>query len=94
MRERNARGLHVLAAELHKLLRYFSAQNQGRSVEKVVLFGGGAPLKHLDRLLTERLGTPVEVGAPLTHLAGRPVELKDGCEPAYAVAAGLALRGA
>jgi type IV pilus assembly protein PilM len=85
--------LDVLGSELSKLLRYFSAQNQGQRVEKVYLVGGGGELKHLDELLSGHLETEVEVGAPITRLTGREPELKDGSEGAYAVAAGLALRG-
>ena len=84
--------LDYLAAELSKLFRYFSAQNQGRRVGKVLLFGGGGSLKHLDEILAARLNTAVEVGALLSRITGRPVELKDGNEGAFAVAAGLALR--
>ncbi len=86
--------LDLLAEELSKLLRYFSAQNQGRRVERVLLVGGTASLKHLDTLLTRRLGAQVEVGAPITRITGQPPELKGGNEGAFAVATGLALRGA
>ncbi len=86
--------LDLLASELHKLFRYFAAQNQGRTVEKVFLVGGGGALKRLDALLTERLGTPVEAGKPLTQITGHEPELKRGHEGAFAVAAGLALRSA
>ena len=86
--------LDQLATELHKLFRYFAAQNQGRTVEKVLLVGGGGALKHLDALLTERLAVPVEAGKPLTQITGHEPELKRGHEGAFAVAAGLALRNA
>jgi len=85
--------LDFLAEELTKLLRYFSAQNQGRPVQSVVLVGGGGALKHLDTLLAARLGTSVEVGAPITRITRQPPELKGGNEGAFAVATGLALRG-
>gem|GEM_PF-1151146 len=85
--------LDFLASELQKLFRYFSAQNQGRTIEQVVLVGGGASLKHLDTLLAERLNTQVEVGEPLTRIATQAPELKEGNEGSFAAAAGLALRG-
>lgn len=85
--------LDHLAAELEKLFRYFSAQNQGRNVERVFLAGGGAALKHLDRLLAARLHTEVLVAAPLSQITGAQVQLKRGNEGSFAVAAGLALRG-
>ncbi len=84
--------LDYLAGELGKLFRYFSAQSQGQNVERVLLVGGGSSLKHLDRCLAENLNTQVEVGAPLSRLTARPVELKDGSQEVFAVAAGLALR--
>jgi type IV pilus assembly protein PilM len=86
--------LDLLATELAKLFRYFSAQNQGRAVGRVVLLGGGGALKHLDEFLTERLSTPVEVGRPLCGVTGDEPDLPDSAEGAYAVAAGLALREA
>jgi len=84
--------LHLLASELQKLFRYFSAQHQGQSVERVFLVGGGGSLKHLDRLLAEELGTQVEVGEPFRQLTGTQADLKNEAEGAFAVAAGLALR--
>ena len=86
--------LEYLATELSRLFRYFSAQNQGQRVGRVLLFGGSGSLRHLDTLLASRLGTEVTVGAPISQITGRPVELKDGNEGSFAVAAGLALRGA
>ena len=85
--------LDNLANELQKLFRYFSAQNQGRSVERALLFGGGGALKHLDALLAARLNAQVDVGEPLAQITGGKVELKRGNEGSFAVAAGLALRG-
>jgi type IV pilus assembly protein PilM len=81
-----------LASELSRLLRYFAAQNQGRRVERVVLFGGGASLKHLDTILAEQLGIEVSVGAPIRQITGDAAEADGGNEGAFAVAAGLALR--
>jgi len=86
--------LYRLAGELQKLFRYFAAQNQGRSVERVLLVGGGSSLPNLDRVLASRLATRVELPAPLSQITGRNAELKDGSEGAFAVAAGLALREA
>ena len=84
--------LDTLASELQRLFRYFAAQNQGRTVSHVALFGGGGALKRLDQLLTERLQTQAQAGAPLSAIVGEPVELKKGHEGSFAVAAGLALR--
>ncbi|MFO7898043.1 MAG: type IV pilus assembly protein PilM [Planctomycetota bacterium] len=85
--------LDQLARELSKLLRYFSAQNQGRRVEQVFLVGGGGSLRDLDRVLAARLDAEVKHGAPIrriTRRAGAADGVDDG---ALAVAAGLALRG-
>lgn len=83
-----------LASELSRLFRYFSAQNQGRPVGKVLLVGGGGSLKHLAALLQAALQTTIEVSAPLSRLTGRDITLKRGTEGSYAVAAALALREA
>ena len=85
--------LDFLGSELQKLFRYFSAQNQGRTIEQVVLVGGGGSLKHLDELLAQSLNTQVEVGEPLTRITTQAAELKEGNEGSFAAAAGLALRG-
>lgn len=84
--------VNVLELELQKLFRYFSAQSQGRTVERVLLVGGGAALGQVDARLAARLNTRVEVGNPLSRLTGGRVELREGNEGSYAVAAGLALR--
>lgn len=84
--------IEFLVAELSKLFRYFSAQNQGRRVERVLLVGGGGALKGLDTLLAKRLEARVEAGAPISQLTGQSVKLRQENERSFAVAAGLALR--
>jgi type IV pilus assembly protein PilM len=81
--------IESLASELSRLLRYFAAQHQGRRVERLVLFGGGSALKHLDTILAGHLGVEVTAGAPIRQITGDDGDADEG---AFAVATGLALR--
>jgi cell division protein FtsA len=57
----------------------------------IVLTGGGALLKHIDKLAEYHTGMPTRIGTPVEHLAHGYVE--DISSPIYATAIGLILRG-
>ena len=78
------------ADEIQKLLRYFAMQSKGESVQKLVLTGGGSLMNGLDLFLQQRLGVNVEVVRSVSGFLGEPASPND--PPAFAVAAGLALR--
>jgi len=90
IRDLTSPAVEQLAQEAQKFLRYFAMQPRGDSVKRVILTGGGALLKGLDGFLAQQLGLEVDVLQGLSHLFGS--EPTDGDSPAFAVAAGLALR--
>jgi type IV pilus assembly protein PilM len=83
-----------LVTELRRSLDYFRS-NSGHSVERLILCGGTARLKNLDRFLSEHLGIPVSVGDPLrgVNLAAKldPQYVQE-VSPLFCVSLGLAVR--
>jgi len=60
-------------------------------VAGIVLTGGGALLRHVEKLAELHTGLPARIGLPVEHLAhGYSEKL---CSPIYATAIGLLLRG-
>ena len=57
----------------------------------IVLTGGGALLRHVDKLAEYHTGLPARIGLPIEHLAHGYSEAL--CSPIYATAVGLLLRG-
>jgi Tfp pilus assembly PilM family ATPase len=73
----------------------YASQN-GRQVRRSILIGGGANLKHLPALWEQNIGHKAFVGNPWRGLA-YPQALENRLSslgPTYAVAVGLAERGA
>lgn len=60
-------------------------------VAGIVLTGGGALLRHVDKLAEYHTGLPTRIGLPVEHLAHGYSETL--CSPIYATAIGLLLRG-
>ena len=69
----------------------------GKGAEKIILCGGGANLKGLDKFLSQELKSPVEMGNPwINILSLNPKEapgLSQEKSLSFAAALGLALRG-
>jgi type IV pilus assembly protein PilM len=83
-------------SELRRSFDFYENSIKKRAISKVVLSGGTARLKNLDRFLSEKLGLPVLVMDPLRNVqvdlpAGELERLKEFA-PMLAVSAGLALR--
>lgn len=88
--------LGELATELRRSLDYYRSRAQGRSVDRVLLTGGGALLPHFAQFLQNELQVPVSLADPLfqvTVSAKRydPAYLQT-IAPTFAVAMGLAVR--
>ncbi|MEW6172698.1 MAG: type IV pilus assembly protein PilM [Bacillota bacterium] len=83
-------GLGEIVRGIRQSLSWCRTQNRERSVERIILCGGGAKLKGLPAFLTEELELPVDLGLPgvRVHTANPEEEY----EPSLAVAIGLALR--
>ena len=88
--------LGELATELRRSLDYYRSRAQGRSVDRVLLTGGGALLTHFAPFLQNELQVPVALADPLAGVnitAKRydPAYLQT-LTPTFAVAVGLAVR--
>lgn len=85
-----------IVAELSRTMDYYSMQNGGRRIERVLVMGGGSRIGGVDRYLSANLGCRVEIGD-----LGRTVKLPPslGAEQRldlihdFPVALGLAARG-
>jgi len=86
--------VHELVAEIKRSIDYYQAPTEGEMrVERVLLSGGSANLKHIDRFLASELNIPVEINNPFQNI--NTGGAKSGWEeiaPVLAVAAGLAMR--
>ncbi|MEK7208649.1 MAG: type IV pilus assembly protein PilM [Patescibacteria group bacterium] len=85
--------IEYIFAEAHKVLTVYEARKR-RSIEKVILIGGGALLKGLLELAGRNFEIPVSLGEPFARVEYpaflNEVLTKTG--PGFAVAMGLALR--
>ncbi|MCX5788966.1 MAG: type IV pilus assembly protein PilM [Elusimicrobia bacterium] len=79
-----------LVAEVHRSVDFYLSQGPDRSIGRIVLSGGSARLRNLDRHLSAELKVPVEILNPLGFIHG-PSAAPETL-PALAVAVGLALR--
>jgi len=50
-----------LTGEIHRSIGFYSEKTGGGSINALYMTGGGAQLKHLSQVLTERLGIPTSV---------------------------------
>lgn len=85
-----------IADEIRKAMTLFSEDSGGKSVELLVLFGGGANLPGMAEELTRLLGVEVQVSQPFVNIdvsrVNVPFNLNvDGCR--FGLAVGLSLRG-
>jgi type IV pilus assembly protein PilM len=84
--------LDELAGEIRRSLEYHASRYPEAVVQNIELVGGGAKLRNLDAFLSQSLGIPATVGDPLRNMGGNIPAQARADAPAYAVAAGLALR--
>jgi type IV pilus assembly protein PilM len=85
-----------ISEELHRSLEFFRSTTSEEVIDRIVLSGGCAKIKGLDRFLSDRLGVPVEVANPFQKLQCSdkvfdPEYLRE-VAPFAAVGVGLALR--
>jgi len=87
--------LNKLLGEIRRSFDYYETQARKKTVERVVLLGGSARLKNVNRFLANKLGIPVEIFSTF-----RNVESQKGIDPEQmaekefhmGVCLGLALR--
>jgi type IV pilus assembly protein PilM len=80
-----------LVAEVHRSVDFYLSQGPDRSIARIVLSGGTARLKNLDKHLAQELKVPVSVLNPFSFVKGGE-QVPEDLAPAFAVAMGLALR--
>lgn len=87
-----------LLAEIRSSIHYFGSTNNGAVVERVSLTGGASRLPGLAELLSEQLGLPTNVLAPMQHIrnrwAGKQTQPDEAEASATAVSIGLAMGAA
>lgn len=80
-----------LVGEVHRSVDFYLSQGPDRAIGRIVLSGGSARIKNLERHLATELKVPVSILDPFAFMKGVdavPQELR----PAFGVAMGLALR--
>lgn len=80
-----------LVGEVHRSVDFYLSQGPDRAIGRIVLSGGTARTKNLDKHLSGELKVPVSVLDPFTFVEGGQVVPED-LRPAFGVAVGLALR--
>ena len=60
--------LNQMAKEVRKSLSYYKTQNQKVKYNKLILSGGSAKIKNVDKFLSEQFGLPLIIGNPLEEI--------------------------
>ena len=85
-----------LVTEVRRSIEYFRTRSPDVEIERIVLIGGGAKLKNIEKLMEAETGIPAEVANPFERLdiSGTSLDRNwlAGMGPVGAVAVGLALR--
>lgn len=84
------------ASEVARTLDFFMATNPDDHVSKVFICGGGAKVENLDKVLSDKLGIPVEVANPFNAINYNSktfdAQYIADVAPSFGVAVGLAIR--
>lgn len=85
--------IEYIFAETNKVMLKYQREHQ-RSINKMVLIGGGAMLKGVAELANSVVGVPVTIGSPFDKVEAPPFlnNILKEAGPEFAVAVGLALR--
>jgi len=88
--------LEELVTETRRSLEYYTSRYPDAVIGRLVIMGGTARLKHLDKFLSNELGIRVVTANPFEHLTlnskDTPPEYAEELAPSLAVSIGLALR--
>jgi type IV pilus assembly protein PilM len=80
-----------LVGEVHRSVDFYLSQGPDRTIGRIVLAGGTARTKNLDKHLSGELKVPVAVLDPFSFVSGAQA-IPEEHRPAFGVAVGLALR--
>ncbi len=87
--------IEQLSSEIGRSLDFYKAQSREPKIDRVVLSGGGAKLKNIDKFLAEGLGIKVELSTPFRNIECDPQtfppDYLEEVSPAFTIAIGLAL---
>lgn len=85
----------ALAQQIARALQFFYSASTFNRTDQIILSGGSAGIPRLDELVEERLGFPVAIANPFSHMAlgarVDPAQLQRAA-PSMMIAVGLALR--
>ncbi len=87
--------LNKLLGEIRRSFDYYETQARKKTVERVMLLGGSARLKNVNRFLANKLGIPVEYFSTFRNVESqKSIDLEQLAEKEYhmGVCLGLALR--
>lgn len=85
----------AMVQQISRLLQFFYAGSEFNRVDQIVMAGGGAAIKGIDKMIEEQLGVPTMIANPLAHMTlGPRVQAHSLAQdaPALMIACGLALR--
>jgi type IV pilus assembly protein PilM len=90
------KSMEDLVEEIIHSFEYYASQREGRPVKKVVLSGGTAQLRNIDKFLSQELGLPVETISPFTKITYESKKFQPDylarVGPMFTVALGFALQ--
>jgi len=83
---------HDLLSELHRSIDFFYSQRGEQQVlNRIIISGGGACLKNIDKYFSQELKIPTEICNPLSRISNSEVVPEDVL-PILSIATGLAVR--
>lgn len=87
---------HELLGEIRRSLDYYQAQSSERSLKKIILSGGTAKIKGIEKIITQETKLPVERTNPFEkvkmNMKNISAEQLEDMQPFFSVCIGLALR--
>lgn len=88
--------LNKMLGEIKRVFDYYDTKSKGRSVERVLLAGGGAKLKGMDAFLASKVGVTVDYADPFRQIRmpakGNALGVVESNAASFGVSVGLALR--
>jgi len=88
--------LNKLLAEIKRCFDYYDTQYKGKTIERILISGGGVKLRNLDRHLQDKLSIQVDLADPFRQIhvgsKGPMAGIIEANSPSFAVSVGLALR--
>lgn len=80
-----------LLVEIHRSIDFYISQNPEGSITRILLSGGSANIKNLDKFLSQELKVPVEIFNPLKNVIGGET-VPENIAPQLTIALGLGVR--